>query len=108
MNTIDGLKIPTSTEELINFFVNEQVKLLDIIIFHERNSKNNFKAQIIELSWFPSFEEAIKTVGIKKVLPNAHSLKDGIKIYESFPHKEGNYKKGAKKYGVLRMKFKLL
>jgi hypothetical protein len=31
MNTIDGLKIPTSTEELINFFVNEQVKLLDII-----------------------------------------------------------------------------
>ncbi len=31
MNTIDGLKIPTSTEELVNFFVNEQVKLLDII-----------------------------------------------------------------------------
>ena len=86
----------------------QKIKLLDIITFHERDTKNKFTVKIIELSWFSSFEEAIKTVGIKKVLPNVRSLKDGVKIYESFSHKEGNYKKGAKKYGVLRMKFKLL
>jgi ASC-1-like (ASCH) protein len=86
----------------------QKIKLLEIVTFHERDSKNKFKAQIVELSWFISFEDAIKPVGIKKVLPNAHSLVDGVKIYENFPHKEGNYKKGAEIYGVLRMKFKLL
>ena len=48
-------------------------------------------------------------MGIKKVLPSAKSLVEGIKMYEAFPHKEyGNYKDAAKKYGVLRMKFELL
>ena len=46
---------------------------------------------------------------LKKILPNARSLKEGVKIYESFPHGEGGtYKDAAKKYGVLRMKFELL
>ena len=46
---------------------------------------------------------------LKKVLPNARSLKDGVKIYESLPHGEGGtFKAGAIKYGVLRMKFELI
>jgi ASC-1-like (ASCH) protein len=86
----------------------QQIKLLDKVTFHDRGSKRTFKALITELSWFKNFKEAIEPVGIKKVLPNAKSLKEGIKIYESFPHSEGSYKKGATKYGVLRMKFKLV
>ena len=45
---------------------------------------------------------------IKNILPNATSLGDVIKIYESFLHKERTYKEAAEKYGVLRMKFDIL
>ena len=41
-------------------------------------------------------------------MPNARSVEDAVKLYEAFPHDEGTYKKGAQKYGVLRIKFELL
>ena len=83
----------------------QKIKLLEEVIFTEKgNEKNSFKCIITELSYFKNFKDAIEEVGIRKVLPNAKSLKDGIKIYESFP----NYKEGSKKYGVLRMKFLLI
>lgn len=87
----------------------QKIKLLDIIEFKERNSTNSFKGQIIELSYFDTFRDALVSAGLRKVLPNARSLEDGIGLYEQFPHKKyGNYKKAAKEYGVLRMKFKLI
>ena len=86
----------------------QKIQLLEEVIFLDRGSKRKFKARITELAWFPNFKEAIEPVGIKKVLPNVRSLVDGVKTYEAFPHEEGNYKKGAKKYGVLRMKFTLM
>ena len=87
----------------------QEIKLLDVVLFKDTESNRTFKAQITELSHFTNFKEAIVSVGIRKVLPNARSLKDGIKIYERFPHGEGGtFKDGAKKYGVLRMKFKLV
>jgi len=86
----------------------QKIQLLEEVIFFDRGSKRKFKARISELAWFPNFKEAIEPVGIKKVLPNVRSLVDGVKTYEAFPHEEGNYKKGAKKYGVLRMKFTLM
>ena len=87
----------------------QEIKLLDIVEFKDRDSKRTCKAKITELSYFKTFKGAIEGVGIKKILPNARSLKDGIKIYENFPHGEGNtFKDGANKYGVLRMKFELL
>ena len=87
----------------------QEIKLLDVITFRDRESNNSFKATITELSYFKSFKEAIESVGIKKVLPNARSLKEGIKIYEKFPHGEGGtFKDGASKYGVIRMRFKII
>ena len=87
----------------------QTIKLLDIITFTNKETKKTFKAKIVELSHFKTFGEALSSVGIKKVLPSARSLEDGIKTYEAFPHKEfKNYKIAAKKYGVLRMKFELL
>jgi ASC-1-like (ASCH) protein len=87
-----------------------EIKLLDRVKFVDRgNSKRSFDAVITELSYFNDFKQAIETVGIKKVLPNARTLKEGIELYHSFPHGEGGtFKDGAKKYGVLRMKFNLL
>lgn len=86
----------------------QEIKLLEEIVFLERGSKRSFKARIIELSHYKNFKDAIKDVGVKKVLPNAKSLNEAVKIYEKFPHDDGSYKEGAKKYGVLRIKFKLL
>ena len=81
----------------------QKINLLDIIEFSDRGSNRTFQAKITELSWYSNFRDAISDVGIKNVLPNAISLEDGITTYENFD--DGNYKKNAKKFGVLRMKF---
>ena len=84
----------------------QKIQLLEEVTFLDRGSKRKFKAKITELSWFPNFKKAIEPVGVKKVLPNVRSLADGVKTYEAFDG--GNYKKNAKKFGVLRMKFELM
>jgi len=87
----------------------KKLRLLEEITFLDRESKRMFKARIIEIAWFPDFKSAITPVGFKNVLPDALSLTEAVEIYESFPHSsEGNYQEGAKKYGVLRIKFALL
>lgn len=85
----------------------QKIKLLDTIIFTDNGSSRNFEATITELSYFKTFKEAIENSGIRKVLPNTKTINDGVTIYESFPHSEGSYKLGAKKYGVVRLKFDL-
>ena len=84
----------------------QKIQLLEEVTFLDRGSKRKFKAKITELAWFPNFKKAIEPVGVKKVLPNVRSLADGVKTYEAFDG--GNYKKNAKKFGVLRMKFELI
>lgn len=86
----------------------KKINLLDVVKFKETGTTRNFKAVITELSYFPNFKDAIIDCGLKKVMPNARSLEDAVSLYENFPHDEGNYKKAAKKYGVLRMKFQLM
>jgi ASC-1-like (ASCH) protein len=86
----------------------QQIKLKDIIKFTDRGSNRTFVAMITELSYFTNFKDAIETVGLKKIMPNVRSVQDAVKIYENFPHSTGTFKTGAKKYGVLRMKFTLL
>ena len=87
----------------------QKIKLLDVVTFTNKETKQTFQAKIVELSHYKTFREALSSVGIKKVLPSSKSLEDGIKTYEAFPHKEyENYKKASKIYGVLRMKFELI
>ena len=86
----------------------QKLRLMEIVTFKDRGSNRTFKALITELSHYTNFRDAIADVGLKKVLPNARSLEEGVKMYEKFPHDEGTYKKGAKKYGVLRIKFKVI
>ena len=87
-----------------------EIKLLEEVTFIDRSDNTRtFKAIITELSYFKNFKEAIEEVGIKKVLPNAKSLDEGVKLYHQFPSGEGGtFKEAAKKYGVLRMKFVLV
>jgi ASC-1-like (ASCH) protein len=86
-----------------------EIRLLDKVVFIDRgNPARSFTAKITELSFFTTFKEAIEQVGIRKVLPNANSLNEGVELYNAFPHGEGGtYKAAARKYGVLRMKFDL-
>jgi ASC-1-like (ASCH) protein len=84
----------------------KKIKLLDVVKFSDKESDRTFKAIITELSWFSNFRDAISEVGIRKVLPNARTLEDGVSTYENFDG--GNYKKNSEKFGVLRMKFSLL
>ena len=86
----------------------QKIKLKSVVLFKDRNSKKTFKALITGLSWYKSFREAIIDSGVKKVLPNARSVDDAVNIYEAFPHSTGTFKTGAKKYGVIRLKFTLL
>ena len=86
----------------------KEIKLLDVVLFKDRGSNRTFKAKIIQLSYFKNFKDAIEDSGLKKVLPNAKSVTEGVKLYEQFPHSTGTFKTGAKKFGVLRMKFHLL
>jgi ASC-1-like (ASCH) protein len=87
-----------------------EINLLEEVTFIDRSDNTRtFKAIITELSYFKNFKEAIEEVGIKKVLPNAKSLDEGVKLYHQFPSGEGGtFKEAAKKYGVLRMKFVLV
>ena len=85
-----------------------KIKLNTIVLFKDKQSTRTFKAQITALSWFKNFKAAIIDSGIKKLLPQCRSAEDGVKVYEAFPHSTDNYKTGAKKYGVLRLKFTLL
>ena len=86
----------------------QKMKLLDVIEFTNRETGKKMNAKIVELSHFKTFELAIRDCGLKKVMPNARSVEDAVKLYEAFPHDEGTYKKGAQKYGVLRIKFELI
>ena len=87
----------------------QKLRLLEEISLLDRESERMFKAKIIELAWFPNFKTAITPVGFKNIMHGALSLDEAVATYESFPHSsEGNYKRGAQKYGVLRIKFALL
>lgn len=85
----------------------QKLKLLDTIEFTHRENGKKMRAKIIELSWFPNFKDAISSAGLKKVMPHMRSIEDAVGVYEKFPHDEGTYQKGAKKYGVLRIRFEL-
>jgi ASC-1-like (ASCH) protein len=81
---------------------------MNIILFKYRDSDRKFVSIVIELSYFKSFREAILDSGLRNVIPNARSLDKAVNLYESYPHKLGNYKIASDHYGVLRIKLELL
>ena len=71
-------------ETRVNDPKRQKIHLLDTVTFKDRESKRTFKAVITELSYFVDFKSAIVNSGLKKILPNAKSVNEGIKLYESF------------------------
>lgn len=100
-NILSGRKI---YETRVNDPKRQAMKVGDIInITHDSDkTREGYSIVITDRQEYKTFRKAITTVGISKVLPGVKTDNEGIKIYESFPHKEGTYKEGAKKYGVVR------
>ena len=65
-----------------------------------------FETQIMDKKIYKSFEDAIDETGFEKLLPNAKSKEEAIKIYNAFNN--GHYEIDAKKYGVVRFTLKVI
>lgn len=59
-----------------------------------------YSTKIIEKKLYNSFEDAIIETGYNRLLPNATSNEEAIKIYNAFG--DGAYEREAKQYGVVR------
>jgi ASC-1-like (ASCH) protein len=97
-------------ETRVNDPKRQQMKKGDIITI-SHNTKKSLKPYQVIISGrrkYKTFRATIKDSGVKKLLPDVNTIEQAIKTYESFPHDEGSYKEGAKKYGVVRFKFTVL
>lgn len=78
-----------------------------IFVHDSKKDLDPIKTKIVERKLFDTFRQAINETGVDRLLPGVSDVEEGIKIYESFPHKEGTYKEGATKFGVVRFKLEL-
>ena len=80
--------------------IGDKIKLLS----EDFDSNGSFSVIVVEKIIFDNFRNALRDIGIRKILPSIKTLNNGVELYEKFPHKEGTYKDGAKKFGVVRFK----
>jgi len=101
----DGIKI---YELRVNDEKRKKMKIGDIWKFTCANNEKlpEYNTKIIDKKIYKSFEEAIKNVSYKKLLPNCKSIEEAIKTYNSFD--SGMYEVDAKKYGVACFKLKVI
>ncbi len=69
------------------------------ISHHIDKTISPFRVKIVDIIKFNTFEEALKKLDIKDILPGVDSINEGIKIYEKFVSKITQ-----NKYGVLLIK----
>lgn len=101
----NGIKI---YEMRVNDEKRRKMKIGNIWKFKNANNENlpEFNTKIIDKKIYNSFEEAIKKVGYKKLLPNCKSIEEAIKTYNAFDN--GMYEIDAKKYGVVCFRLKVI
>ena len=79
----------------------------DIWIFshNDKSDVEPFATTIVEVTKYKSFEEALedKDVPFTKVIPDADTITDALKVYEGID----GYIDGAKKFGVVRFKLQV-
>lgn len=82
----------------------KQLKELENIKLINRSNGRCLNICIEEIIWFKDFKSALSSTDIFNILPNVASVNEGVKLYEKFK----GYKENSKKYGVVRIKLKLL
>ena len=85
----DGIKI---YEMRVNDEKRKKMKIGDIWKFKNANNENLLEYNCKKI--YKSFEEAIKKVGYKRLLPNSKSISEAIKTYNAFDN--GMYEVDAK------------
>jgi len=80
----------------------QKLQINDFIEFTKQDGNGPFKLKIENLVYSTNFEKSIRRSTLKKCMPNIKSVKEAVNIYHSFP----NYKKNAKKYGVIAIYLK--
>ena len=99
----DFVKNQKKTYELRVFDEKRQnISLMDKIKFKNGDREMLVNAQ--KLLLFDDFYSALSCVGFSNAIPNANSIEDAVKIYESINGSLGNYKELAKNYGVIAIK----
>ena len=85
----------------------KQMKINDEWVFSHNNIPGlpKIKTNITTIKIYESFEQAIKDTGYNKLLPDAKSDTEAIKIYNGFDN--NNYEKDALVYGVVRFGLEL-
>jgi ASC-1-like (ASCH) protein len=79
----------------------KQLSVGDKILFTKTDGSGEFRRTIKKLLVSKNFETALKRSTLRKAMPNLCKINDAVDIYHSFP----NYKKDAKKNGVLSIYF---
>ena len=84
----------------------KKIKVGDEWVFkhNDDNELPEIRTKITDIKIYISFEKAIEDTGYEKLLPNAKSNEEAIKIYNAFDN--GNYEKNAKEHGVVRFTLK--
>jgi len=87
---------------------NQSIKLLDNIEIIDKGSNRKFNGIVTELSYHKYITNAIEEVGFEKVLPNAISLIEAVKLYGDLSYGKKKYRDVEEEYGVLRIKFQII
>jgi ASC-1-like (ASCH) protein len=97
----DGIKI---YEVRVNDEKRKKMKVGDYWNFRHNDDPDLpiIRTRIIEIKLYDSFADAIQNTGYAKLLPQVGSINEAIITYENFDN--GNYKRDAEKYGVIRFK----
>lgn len=74
---------------------NKALQLGDVIVFND-----SLKVRIISVHIFPSYEDVMKVLDFKKLIPDAKSVEDAIGVYEEFYSKEKQANLGVYVFGI--------
>lgn len=85
----------------------KQIKLNDMItIYNSQDKSQHINVKVRGLLYYEYFDDAVKDIGYKKLMPNEDCIEDVIRKYNNFPHNENKtYEEAARGYGVLVIKF---
>ena len=59
-----------------------------------------FQKTVEGVRWFPSFESAIRTLGLDNVLPDVKTVHEGVEIYKRFVSEETQRREGVFVFGM--------
>ena len=83
----------------------KKYKINDIIKFTNNTNSEVIERKISNLEIFTNqetFMDVINADNYKKLIPDAETIEDAVKVYENIP----TYKDKAKKYGIILIQFK--